>query len=128
MDKSNAERQVAIDVLKRLGSKWAILTAMSHDMCKKGIAVAPLLNEKIRMARGKIASSCFSPCEVSCSLAEIEGELFSKCDLLEEKDFMQWCDLLGEAMQGKLDYDRILGIPALKPVVSDCTFLGCTCS
>ena len=128
MDKLNADRQVALDMLKRLGSKLVVLTAMSFDMSKKGIEVSHSINEKLRMIRVKIVSGCFPPCEVACSLDEVEGQLFSKCHLLEEKNFMQWCDLLGEAMQGKLDYERIQRIPALEPVKSDCDFLGCTCS
>ena len=31
-------------------------------------------------------------------------------------------------MQGKLDYQRIMDIPALDPVKNDCMFLGCKCS
>jgi hypothetical protein len=127
---SNVKEVAAVEfeVLKRFGGKWAVLAAMSMSMSKKGIPLGAQVSEKIRMARVKIGSGCFSPCEASCSLADIEGQLFAHCHLLSDEEVTGWSDLLGEAMQGKLDYERIVGIPALEPVKSDCQFLGCTCS
>ena len=122
------QRAMAMDVLKKYGGKWAVLLSMSVDMARKGISVARDVNEKLRNTRLKIGSGCFSPCEVSCALAEVESELFSHCHLLEDADFMKWSDLLAEAMQGKLDDNRILAIPALEPVRNDCGFLSCGCS
>jgi len=122
------EGMVAFDVLKRFGGKWAVLAAMSMNMSRKGINVPAEVHERLRMARVKIGSGCFSPCEASCALADVEGRLFSQCYLLDDQEFMHWSDLLGEAMQGKLDYDRIVGIPALAPIKNDCQFLGCSCA
>ena len=116
------------DLLRRFGGKWAVLMAMVLDMAKKGIVLPPEVNEQLRTARVKIGSGCFSPCEVSCALAEVESRIFSQCHRLSDEEFMNWSDLLGEAMQGKLDYQRILGIRALEPVKNDCGFLECTCS
>lgn len=127
MAETNGGNAVAFDILKRYGGKWAVLAAMSMSMVRKGIAVPPEVREKLRMARGKIGSGCFSPCEVSMALAEVEGPLFSQCHLMDEQEFMAWSDLLGEAMQGKLDSDRIAGISALAPVRNDCQFLQCGC-
>ncbi len=122
------ERAVAFDVLRRFGGKWAVLAAMSLSMSRRGIALPPEVQEKLKMARVKIGSGCFSPCEAACALAEVEGRLFSQCHRIDDQEFMTWSDLLGEAMQGKLDYDRIVGIPALAPVKNDCRFLGCRCA
>ncbi|MGA2616561.1 MAG: DUF2096 family protein [Thermoguttaceae bacterium] len=116
------------EILKRYGAKWAVLAAMTTHMVRKGIPVPSNSLELLRNARTKIVSGCFSPCEVSCELAQVEGQVFSQCHLLEEQDFKDWSDLLGEAMQGKLDYQRILGIPALDPIKNDCVFLACSCS
>jgi hypothetical protein len=115
------------EMLRRYGARWAVLAAMTADMTKKGIAVPQAVFEALKTARGKIQSGCFSPCEVGCDLALVEGPLFSQGYLLDEKDFQQWSDLLGEAMGGKLDYQRIMDIPAFDPVKSDCRFLGCAC-
>ena len=116
------------EVLKRYGAKWAVLAAMTADMTRKGIQVPHDVFGLLQAARSRIVSGCFSPCEVGCDLAQVEAPLFSQGYLLDQQDFQQWSDLLAEAMQGKLDYERIMGIPALDPVKNDCAFLGCKCS
>ena len=116
------------EMLKRYGAKWAVLTAMTMDMARKGIAVPHGVFEGLKTARGKIESGCFSTCEVGCDLAQVEAPLFSQCHLLEQQEFQQWSDLLAEAMQGKLDYQRIMGIPAFQPIKNECAFLRCGCS
>jgi len=115
------------EILRRLGGRWAVLTAMSLAIDKKGIPLPPEINERLKTARVKIVSGCASPCEVNCVLAEAESRLFSQGSALGDEEFMMWSDLLGEAAQGKLDYARIQMIPALEPIHQDCGFLGCTC-
>ena len=115
------------EILRRLGGRWAVLTAMSLAMHKKGIPLPPDINERLKTARVKIVSGCTSPCEANCVLAEAESRLFSKGSALGDEEFMIWSDLLGEAAQGKLDYARIQMISALEPIHQDCKFLGCTC-
>ena len=97
-----------------------------HDA--QGITLPPVVFEALKTARSKIESGCFSICEVGCDIAQAEGPVFSECHRLDQQQFQEWSDLLGEAMQGKLDYQRILGIPALDPVKNDCGFLNCSCS
>lgn len=115
------------ELLRRLGGKWAVLTAMSLTIHKKGVSLPPDINEKLKTARVNIVSGCISPCEVNCMLAETESQLFSQGSALGDEEFMMWSDLLGEAAQGKMDYARIQMISALEPVRQDCRFLGCTC-
>jgi hypothetical protein len=128
MSDPNDKDVLDFEILKRYGAKWAVLAAMASDMRTKGIPIPHTILPALQTARGKIESGCFSPCEVDCVLAEVEGPLFSQGDRLDPKDFQQWSDFLGEAMQGKLDYQRIMGIPAFDPIKSDCRFLGCKCS
>ena len=116
------------EMLKRYGAKWAVLAAMTAHMTRKGIELPRNIVDLLTAARSKIVSGCFSPCEAGCDLAQVEAPLFSQGYLLDQQDFQQWSDLLAEAMQGKLDYERIMGIPALDPVKNDCMFLGCKCS
>ncbi len=85
-------------------------------MVKKGIEVASEVVTELQTARLKIVSGCFSTCEVACTLSLVEGQLFSRCHLLAEQEVTSWCDLLAEAMQGKLDYERIRGVAALDPI------------
>ncbi len=119
---------IEFEMLRRLGGKWAVLVAMSMAIARKGFNLPPDVAERLKIARVKIGSGCFSPCEASCALAEAESRIFSQGSILGDEEFMMWSDLLGEAAQGKLDYERIQRIPALDPIKSDCRFLGCTCS
>ena len=124
---TNEECAVEIELLKRFGGKWAVLAALSMRMSRKHILLPPEIHEKLRIARVKISSGCFSPCEVGCVLAEVEGQLSSRGHLLDNREFMDWSRLLSEAMQGKLDHEQIGGIAALAPIKNDCQFLGCHC-
>jgi len=118
----------AFDLLKKLGAKWAVLAAMTAAMARKNVRVPYDAIELLKMVRIKIGSGCFSPCEVSCDLSKAEAQVFTQCDQLDAAEFEDWCRLLAEAMQGKLDYERITTVPALIPVRSDCEFLRCRCS
>ncbi len=120
-----ADRRVFdFEMLKRYGAKWAVLAAMTADMIRKGIEVPPSVMEALKSAHSKIESGCFSTCEVDCDLSQVEAPLFSQGYLLDQQDFQQWSDLLAEAMQGKLDYQQIMNIPALAPVKNDCAVLA----
>jgi hypothetical protein len=124
----NGNATLEFEMLRRFGAKWAVLAAMTADIRRKGIALPPVVFDVLKTVRGKIESGCFSTCEIGCDLSQAEGPIFSECHHLDEHQFQEWSDLLGEAMQGKLDYQRILGVPALEPVKNDCGFLSCNCS
>ena len=108
--------------------KWAVLAALSMRMSRRGVPLSAEIHEKLQLARIKIESGCFSTCEINCVLAFIEGQIISKCHLMDSREFMEWSRLLSDAMQGKLDYERIGGIPALEPIRNECRFLGCRCA
>ena len=128
MSDSSHKSAFEFEMLKRYGAKWAVLAAMTAKMTQKGIDLPSDVFESLKNARGKITSGCFSTCEVSCDLSLVEGPLFSQCHLLDPEEFQAWSDLLAEAMQGKLDYERILGISALAPIQNEIRFLECRCS
>jgi len=127
MSYAKDESLMEFEIIRRLGGRWAVLTAMSLAMRKKGIPLPPEINESFKIARVNIVSGCTSPCEANCALAEEVARLFSQGPALGDEEFMMWSDLLGEAAQGKLDYARIQMISALEPIHQDCKFLGCTC-
>jgi len=128
MDEEQEERRVALDTLKKYGVRWAVLAAMRVDMAKQGIEVPQEVDEALRDSHVKLASGCFSPCEVGMSLSKVEGLLVSRAYLLGEERFREWFNLLGQSMQGQIDPSKISEIPILKPVEMDCKFLGCSCS
>ena len=120
---------VSLDMLKKYGTKWAVLAAMRLDMASRGIRIGGEVDEPLKMARVQILSGCFSPCEVNCSLSKVEGQLISSIGgSLGEEYLRPWSDLLAQAMRGEIDPSRTAEIPALKPVEMDCKFLACRCA
>ena len=127
MNGADAKGELEYDVLMKFGGKWAVLMSMSVAMARKGIALPPDLNDKLASSRMKIRSGCFSCCEIGCALAEVESRLSSQFHMLDEQEFMKWSELLGDAMQGKLNSARIIATPELAPLKNDSDFLKCTC-
>ena len=129
MEPVEEARQVSLDMLKKYGTKWAVLTAMRLDMASRGFRVASGLDEHLKLARVQILSGCFSPCEVGCSLSKLEGQLISSIGSSHNGDYLRpWSNLLARAMRGEIDPERFADIPALKPVETDCKFLACRCA
>lgn len=120
-------KEVSYDVLKKYGSRWAVLTAMKMDFEKRGVKFPVNVESELKTSRIQITSGCYSTCEVDCVLNTIEGQIISCGADLGEKQMDPWIDLLARSMKGELDYDTIVNIPALQPVKSDCGFLKCSC-
>ncbi len=121
------ERKVSFDWLKRLGMKWAVLAALAVDLGKRGVRVPPDATEDLKLSRMKIMSGCFSPCEVGCLLGKLEGQFVSIGSSLGEDYLRSWFELLGQAMEGRIDPGRVSDIPALEPIANDCKWLACRC-
>jgi hypothetical protein len=121
------ERRVGFELLKKYGMKWAVLAALVIDLGKRGVRIAPETNEQLKLARMKIMSGCFSPCEVGCEFAKLEGQLIALGSSLGEAYLRPWSDLLGRAMEGRIEPGRVSDIPALEPVANDCKLLACRC-
>jgi hypothetical protein len=121
------ERRVSFEQLKKFGMKWAVLAAMRLDVGHQNVRVPADVDDQLKLARMKILSGCFSPCEVGCTLSRIEGQLVAAGAELGAAYLRPWFELMGQAMQGVLDPARIDDIPALQPVAMDCKFLACHC-
>lgn len=115
------------NLLKMYGSRWAILTALRMDMAKRGLHLQTEEASILDVVRIEITSGCYSTCEIDCTLSKVEGQLISLGSALGEIYLDPWLDLLARSMQGKVDYEEILTIPALKPVETSCGFLKCSC-
>ncbi|HSB79515.1 MAG TPA: hypothetical protein VLM91_12050 [Candidatus Methylomirabilis sp.] len=120
-------REISLEMLKKFGTRWAVLAAMRLDMASRGIRIGSETDEQLKLARVQILSGCFSPCEVGCSLSKVEGQFISSGFSLGGDYLRPWFDLLAQAMRGEIDPTRIAEIPALKPVAMDCEFLACRC-
>ena len=121
------ERKVSFEWLKKFGMKRAVLAALVIDLFKRGVRVPSALNEELKVARMKIMSGCFSPCEVGCALGKLEGQLVAIGSSLGEDYLRPWFDLLAQAMEGRIDPGRVSDIPALEPIANDCKWLACRC-
>jgi hypothetical protein len=121
-------REVSLDMLRKFGTRWAVLAAMRLDMATRGIRLGDEMDEDLKLARVQIVSGCFSPCEVGCTLSKVEGQLISKGSSLGGEYIREWSELLAQSMRGEIDPNRIAEIPALKPVAMDCKFLACHCA
>jgi hypothetical protein len=97
------------------------------DLGKRGIRVPSGVNEELKVARMKIMSGCFSPCEIACAFGKLEGQLIALGASLGEDYLRPWSDLLGKAMEGRIDPSRVSDIPALEPIANDCKWLACRC-
>lgn len=122
------KQESSFELLSRYGSRWAVLAAMSMDMSNKGIQLPDNVSAILEKTRIEIKSGCYSTCEIDGNLNQAEGELISKGCMLGESYLDKWFDLLARVMQGRLDYDEMIRIPALKPVENACGFLNCRCS
>jgi len=121
------DREVSFDSLKKYGMKWAVLAAWVIDLGKRGVRVPSAVNEELKVARMKIMSGCFSPCEIACAFGQLEGQLIALGASLGEDYLRPWSDLLGQAMEGRIDPRRVSEIPALEPIANDCKWLACRC-
>ena len=121
-------RGISFELLKKFGTRWAVLAAMRLDMASRGITIGGETDEQLKLARVQVLSGCFSPCEVGCSLSKVEGQLISIGSSLGGEYIREWSELLAQAMRGEIDPNRIAEIPALKPVAMDCKFLACRCA
>ena len=121
------DRAVSFDLLKKYGMKWAVVAALVIDLGRRGIRVPSDVNEELKVARMKIMSGCFSPCEIACAFGKLEGQLIALGASLGEDYLRPWSDLLGQAMEGRIDPGRVSEIPALEPIANDCKWLACRC-
>ena len=128
MESTQEAHAVSLEMLKKFGTRWAVLAAMRLDMGSRGIRIGTETDEQLKLARVQVLSGCFSPCEVGCSLSKVEGQLISTGYSLGGEYLRPWSELLAQAMRGEIDPNRIAEIPALKPVEMDCKFLGCRCA
>ncbi len=121
------KEELSYDLLKKYGSKWAVLVAMSIDLTKKGINLPDELNKSLQVIRIEITSGCYSTCEVNCTMGVVEGQLIAFGAELGDDYLNFWMDLLSRSIKGELDYEALIQIPVIEPVKTSCGFLKCNC-
>jgi hypothetical protein len=121
------EKHVELEALRKFGMRWAVLLSLSYDLSEKRVKLPASISEKFRASRVMLESGCFSACDVCCWLDDIEQELVLKAASQGREYLENWLNLLAKAVKGQLTPEEVMGLPFIRPVVTDCEFLRCTC-
>ncbi len=114
-------------VLKQLGLRWAVLAGWRDALQLRRVALPQSTDRLLENARIKIASGCFSVCEVGCDLSELEAALTST-DASSGHNWVDfWVDMLGHSMANDAETERILKIPAVRARYNNCGLSVCRC-
>lgn len=124
----NSERTVQDEaVLKQYGLRWAVLAGWCDALKLRNVGLPADLDQLLEKARVKIATGCFSVCDVGCGLSQLEGMLTS-ADASTDHNWVDfWLDLLANSMKDKAETERILKIPAIKARYNNCGLSVCRC-
>ncbi len=114
-------------VLKQYGLRWAVLAGWRDALKLRDVALPADIDPLLENARLRIATGCFSVCDVGCELAQLEGILTS-ADASTDHNWVDfWVDLLANSMKDNADTERILKIPAIKARYNNCGLSVCRC-
>jgi hypothetical protein len=114
-------------VLKQLGLRWAVLAGWRDALQLRRVTLPQNIDRHLENARTKIASGCFSVCEVGCDLSELEAVLTST-DASSGHNWVDfWVDMLGHSMANDAETERILKIPAIRARYNNCGLSICRC-
>jgi hypothetical protein len=127
MSTEAVEKQLELETLKKYGMKWAVLLSLSYDLSHKNIDISPKIIRELRIARVMLESGCFSTCDISCTLDKIDRELLKGATSLGRQYFDNWVNLLGRAIREELTPQDVKGLPFIRPVIHNCSFLQCLC-
>ena len=114
-------------VLKQFGLRWAVLAGWRDAVQLRRVTLPQSADRLLENARIKIASGCFSVCEVGCDLSELEATLTS-VDASSGHNWVDfWVDMLGHSMSNEAETERILKIPAVRARYNNCGLSICRC-
>ncbi len=114
-------------VLERFGLRYAVLAAWSEELHAAGAELTAALARHLEAARVKIASGCYSSCDVGCELGAAEGALTATDGDRSPHGVAWWLDLLARAMDAQAGAESLLSIPAVRFHYQGCGFGPCGC-
>jgi hypothetical protein len=112
-------------VVRQYALRWAVLAAWRDALKDRQLAGLGSVDLNLKRVRIKIASGCFSACEIGCDLSPVEAALTTADASTAESTIDFWLDLLGHAMRAEAE--RLLKVPAVKFRFQDCGVPGCRC-
>jgi hypothetical protein len=125
--KSDAAVAQEVAVLRQYGLRWAVLAAWRDALKLRHVKVPPETDGVLESARIKIASGCFSVCEVGCDLSSVEGALTAADGSTDHNWVDFWLDLLAQAMSNSVDTERLMKVPSVKFRYNNCGSTACRC-
>ena len=128
-NRKSEERSSVLEeaLLKQFGLRWAVLAGWRDAMQLRRVALPNDADRLLENARIKIATGCFSVCEVGCDLSELEAMLTST-DASSGHNWVDfWVDMLGHSMADDPETERILKIPAVRARYKNCGLSICSC-
>jgi len=128
MAEKRVERHAEFEALRKYGMRWAVLLSLSIDLSQKKVTLPSSVNDELRTSRMMLESGCFSACDICCILDGVEQKLILEAVSLGGEYYKSWLSLLEKAMKGQLTPEEVKGLPLIKPAVTDCEFLRCTCA
>ena len=128
-NRGSGERSSVLEeaLLKQFGLRWAVLAGWRDAMQLRRVVLPNDADRLLENARIKIATGCFSVCEVGCDLSELEAMLTST-DASSGHNWVDfWVDMLGHSMAEDAETERILKIPAIRARYKNCGLSVCSC-
>ncbi len=114
-------------ILKQFGLRWAVMAGWRDALQLRHLELPVNADRLLENARIKIASGCFSVCDVGCDLSELEAILTST-DASSGHNWVDfWVDMLGHSMADDAETERILKIPAVRARYNNCGLSVCRC-
>ncbi len=114
-------------ILKQFGLRWAVLAGWRDALQLRRVQLPNEADRLLENARIKIASGCFSACNVGCDLSALEAMLTST-DASSGHNWVDfWVDMLGHSMADDAETERILKIPAVRARYNNCGLSVCRC-
>jgi hypothetical protein len=113
-------------VMQQYALRWSVLAAWRDALVQRRLPLGDPVETALTRARIKIASGCFSTCEVGCDLSIVEAALVSADASQGDASVDFWLGLLGRSMTGEVD--ALLKVPAVRFRFADCGVPGCRCA
>jgi hypothetical protein len=114
-----------VAVLRQYGLRWAVLAAWRDALKLRRVAVPPEADRVLESVRIKIASGCFSACEVGSDLMNAEGVLTIADGSTDHNWVDFWLDLLAHSMSEGAEIDRLMKVPSIKFRYNNCGSSAC---
>ncbi len=116
-----------VEVLREYGLRWSVLAAWRDALRLRHVPVVPEVDQRLSASRLKLASGCFSVCDVGCDLNAVEGALTS-ADASSQHNWVDfWVELLQRSMSEDPAAEFALMIPAVRTHYQNCGIKGCDC-